>query len=353
VIDGEEASGCGKGNAVRTTFHGVREREVPCGQALMPLFVATASLKGNTMIAMEERPELVVRSGYEAELCVERTDILFHDVAGDRVRIEVTVHNAGLHRSAPTPMRIESAPLGAFVSWRPLTRLIVPPLEPGESRELTAEVKRPRPAPLGDFNRVPPKKLLTAVSSPDQPSRHPVTGFATMLFRKERPTRPSVGDFPGRASLAADLWDLAGRSQPYWAGNINVFIGIHAIERHRARALRVYPGRTNLAMFLVGDIGRRDAYGFELLGLAADWKAGLYDITNRRSLVVDPADAPIQERQWVESNGGLMVMLASRPPVGSKTGNLEVHVTRRSCQKSAIVEFNLDPGAQGTGCYFV
>jgi hypothetical protein len=76
-------------------------------------------------------------------------------------------------------------------------------------------------------------------------------------------------------------------------------------------------------------------------------------MTHSRSLVVDPADVPIEETQWVESNGGLMVMLATRPPVDCQTGDLEVHVTRRSCRKTAIVEFNLDPSAQGTGCYFV
>src|SRR6266851_6519720 len=113
------------------------------------------------LTVIEKSPELV-RSEYEAELLVERTDISFHDLAGDKVRIQVTVHNAGAHRSPPTPMRLESAPLGAFVPWQPLTRLLVPPLEPGESRELTTEVRRPRPAPLGDFNRLPPKRLLTA-----------------------------------------------------------------------------------------------------------------------------------------------------------------------------------------------
>ena len=46
-------------------------------------------------------------------------------------------------------------------------------------------------------------------------------------------------------------------------------------------------------------------------------------------------------------------MLATHPPVDCPAGNLEVHVTRRSFGKTAIVEFNLDPDAQGVGCYFV
>src|SRR5207253_6154558 len=154
----------------------------------------------------------------------------------------------------------------------------------------SAEVARPHPAPLGDFNRIPPKRLLTAVNFPERPSRQSGTGFVAMLnlFLRGRTARPSGLDLAGRASLAPDLWDLLGRSQPYWAGNINVFVGIHPVERHLARSLRVYPGRTNLAMFIVGSPGRRDAFAFELVGLTPDWKASLYDITNQRNLLVAP-----------------------------------------------------------------
>jgi len=306
------------------------------------------------MIVMENRPELNVRSACEAELRVERTDISFHDLAGDRVRIQVTVQNAGAHRSPLTPMRLESAPLGAFVPWQPLARMLVPPLEPGESRELSAEVTRPRPVPLGDFNRVPPNRLLTAVSAPGEASPQAGRGFVAVLnrLRGRRAVGPPRSDSAGRASLAPDLWDLLGRSQLHWAGNINVFIGNHAVERHLARALRIYPGRTNLAMFLVGGPGR-DAYAFELVGLSPGWKADLFDMKNRSNLLVNPADVPIEETQWVESNGGLVVMLAAQPPADCRTGNLEAQVTRRSCGKTAVVEFNLDPASQGTGCYFV
>ncbi len=307
------------------------------------------------MVVMEKRPELNVRSGYEAELRVERTEISFHDLTGDRVRVQVTVHNVGAHRSPPTAMRLESAPLGAFVPWQPLTQLLVPALEPGESRDLSTEVTRPHPTPLGDFNRVPPTRLLTAVNSPDQPSPQSGTGVGAILnlLRRGHKARSSSRDLADRPSLAPDLWDLLGRGQPHWAGNVNVFVGIQPVERHLARALRVYPGRTNLAMFIVGSPGRHDAFTFELLGLAADWQAALYDITNHGNLLVGPSDAPIEETQWVESNGSLLVMLATRPPADCTTGNLEVHVTRRAGRKAAIVEFNLDPTAQGTGCYFV
>jgi hypothetical protein len=47
----------------------------------------------------------------------------------------------------------------------------------------------------------------------------------------------------------------------------------------------------------------------------------------------------------------MMVVLAVRPRVVCENGNLEVHVKRRSSQKTAVVEFDLDPTAQGAGCY--
>ena len=152
-------------------------------------------------------------------------------------------------------------------------------------------------------------------------------------------------------SLAPDLWDLLGQGQPHWAGNINVFVGNRPVERHMARALRVHPGRTNLAMFMVGDSRRPDAFAFELAGLDASWKAALFDVTNGRSLVVGAATACIDQTQWVESSGNLLVMLATRPPDHCSVGNLQVHVTRRTNQQTAIVEFDLNPAAQGPGCY--
>ena len=187
------------------------------------------------MVVMEKRPELNVRSRSEAELRLDRTDISFHDAAGDRVRIEVTVHNDGWHRSTPTFLTIESAPFGAFVPWRPLTRLPVPALEPGESRVLRTEVARPRPAPLGNFNRVPPKRLLTAVSSPDQPP--PPNGRAGVLLwdllRRARTGSASGRDVAGKASLAPDLGDLLGHGQPHWAGDKTISGGIELERSYR------------------------------------------------------------------------------------------------------------------------
>ncbi len=302
------------------------------------------------MTVVEERPQLDLRSEYEADLQVDREDIVFQDLTGDRVRIQVTVRNRGAARSRPTPMRIESAPLGAFVPWRPLARLLVPALEPGEARQISTEAARPRPATLGDFDRVPPTRLLTAISSPEQPA--PSGNGLLNLFGRGRISRRSTGE-TGNRMLAPDFWDLTGRGQPYWAGNINVFVGARAVERHRARALRIHPGRNNMAMFVVGTPGRPDAYAFELSGLASDWNASLSDMSNQRSLVVNSSETSIEEMEWIDSKGFSMIVLTIQPPADCTAGKLEVHVTQRSDRKRAVVEFDLDPGAKGAGCYFV
>jgi len=308
------------------------------------------------MTVIENMPQVDLRSA--ADLRVDPKDISFHDLPADKVLIQVTVHNAGLQTSQPTPMRLESAPLGAFVPWRPLARLLVPAIEPGESRVLSTEATRPRPAPLGDFDRVPPKQMLTAVNSAEQPEPQPRPGdpfrvLHKLLWRQRTGATPVAKDSARKPSLAPDLWDLLGRGQPHWAGNINVFIGAQPVERHIAKALRIYPGRTNLAMFIVGDVRTPDAYSFELVGLPPDWNATLFDVTNRTQLLSRSEGVAIEETRWIESSGGLMVMLATQPPADCQAGNLQVQVTRRSSEKTAVVEFDLDPSAQGTGCYVV
>jgi len=204
---------------------------------------------------------------------------------------------------------------------------------------------------LGDFDRVPPMTVLKALSAvPDEPSPKPSAGVSALLnLMRGRANDSATAKSP---FLPADLWDLFGRAQPHWAGNINVFVGGRAVERHVAKALRIYSGLTNLAMFVVGGTGKRDAYMFDLVGLASDWVAALHDVTGSKTLVVRSSDRPVQEKQWVEAVSGMMlVMLAVRPPMICEEGKLQVHVTRRSCRKTAKVEFDLDPTAQGAGCY--
>jgi hypothetical protein len=229
--------------------------------------------------------------------------------------------------------------------------LPVPPIEPGGSFVVSTEAARPHPLTLGSFDRIPPTSVLTAISAPGESRQPDTTGEAMLNFFRGREAARRAGKSSAKTSLAPDLLEILGREQPHWAGNINVFVGNVAVERHLAKALRVYAGRPNMAMFLVGGARKPDAYAFEIAGLTADWKAALHDVTNARTLVVGSADSPIHETEWVEATGPLMIMLVVRPPEGCEEGNVEVHVTRQSSQKTAVVEFNLDPAAQGTGCY--
>jgi hypothetical protein len=308
------------------------------------------------MIAVEEKPELEIYPTLDSNLRIERTDISFQDLEAGRVRIRVQIHNDGASRSRPALLTLQSAPLGAFVPWHSLAVLSAPAIEPGESHELIVEVDRPQPTPLGSFDRVPPRKILSAVNSPDQPSP-PQKGIKALLdMVRQRQTRRSAtaGFAAVTGELAPDLWDLLGRGQPHWAGNLNVFVNQRSVEIHMAKALRVYAGRTNLAIFMVGGMGRPDAYSFEIVGSNPDWHAVLFDMTSSATLAVGPGESPIRGSEWVETTaGGMLVILATRPPDGCEEGNVEIQVRQRSSGATAIVEFSLDPSAQGTGCYAV
>jgi hypothetical protein len=283
--------------------------------------------------ALQQRCDL----GVQNDLQVERTDITFANVSLERVRIEVAVWNHGLDRSAPTHAVLMTAPLGAFVPWRRLAVLPVPAIESGESVVLQTVAPRTRAAPLGPPDGVPPRLLLTALGAADDRS-----GSA--------PDAPPASGWLG--TLPADLMDLMGRPNVHWAGNLNVFIGGKAVERHLAQALRVYPGRVNMAMFVVGS--GRDAYRFHVIGEGEDWDARLFDITDGRACTLDVSRfPPVVEGEWLEVPRQRMMMLALCPPRTCSRGTVEVHVEQRSSGQTAVVEFSLDPKAAGPGCYVV
>jgi len=147
--------------------------------------------------------------------------------------------------------------------------------------------------------------------------------------------------------------DLLARGNFYWAGNLNVFVGYKAVERHLARALRIYPGRTNLALFCVGS--GRDAYRFQLETNGQHWDAAIYDMSRARSLRIDRGQGRlVRFSEWVEvSRRAAFMVLAMCPPPDAVQAELSVHVTQRSTMKEAVVEFSLDARAAGPGCYAV
>jgi hypothetical protein len=270
-------------------------------------------------------------------LSLERNDINFANITPERVAIAVTLRNRGDQPSEERVAIVQAAPLGAFVPWRPLDAVLVPSLEPGESFTLRLEARRGKPAPLGPPDRLPPQRLLTALGAGDGDGRRAAA-------------RRRVG--AGAVELPADPIELMGRRNPHWAGNLNIFVNHKPVERHLAQALRIYPGRVNAAMFVVGQ--RRDQYRFSLAGDGADWDAALYDMAACTSLRHAPGHTdPVALNQWLPAEGMRLLMLAVVPPARCRQGTVEVHVEQRSTGRLAVVEFSLDAAAAGPGCYVV
>jgi hypothetical protein len=154
-------------------------------------------------------------------------------------------------------------------------------------------------------------------------------------------------------TLPINPLDLLVRGNVYWAGNLNVFIGHQAVERHAARELRILPDRTNIVMFFVGD-GKPDRYRFDLVGLDRRWEATLI-----RPTVDVPFTRTFSEGQtikpgcWVPIQQGRLLIMALRPPQHCQHAAVDVHVCRESTQQTAVVEFTFDARAAGPGCYVV
>jgi hypothetical protein len=166
--------------------------------------------------------------------------------------------------------------------------------------------------------------------------------FALLLGRQ--------ASVPSPRSLPDDPMQLLGRTSTHWAGNINVLIGQHAVERHMAQALRIYPGMTNLACFFVG--AQRDEYRFAVTGSGATGDATLYDLTGVHSPTATPMGV-IPQSQWVWIGGCHLILLALSVPSHCTSGSVDVHVCQRSTNREAVVEFSLDANAAGAGCYTV
>jgi hypothetical protein len=279
-----------------------------------------------------------------------RTDIEFFNVGANEVAIEIEVTNLSGRLSPPSSAVVMAAPFGAFVPWQPVVTLPVPRLAPGKVQLLRTTALAIQPEPLGSPDRVPPRRLLTALALEDDSPRK--------RSGKENTGRKAGADvlsnfMPGTRALPADLMKMILQSTPHWIGNINVMVGQTDVERHLARAVRVYPGRVNMAWFFVGSAGR-DAYAFRLEGVAEDWQARLFDMTARDSLVLDVNKNPeLAPEVWIETTHTRCMLLALQPPKSCPAGTIKVHVTQRSTGRTAVVEFSLDPRAAGRGCYVV
>ena len=264
----------------------------------------------------------------EFAVALEGIDIAFANAVRDQLNMEITLHG-GPQPSSPGVALIQAAPLGAFVPWTPLAFLPVPALEAGETHVLRLQAASPQPRTLGDPAKIPPHRLLTALGAEDEPKGPPAA----------------------TAPLPNDIFALLGHDNPHWAGNLNVFVNNQAVERHMAQALRIYPGRRNLAIFVVGS--GPDAYAFSLEGSGTAWNAGLHDLTGNSRISPPEPQCLIPLERWIPMNGMHVVMLSIRPPHGCGEGEVEVHVRQRSTGKKAVVEFTMDERGVGPGCFVV
>jgi hypothetical protein len=280
---------------------------------------------------------------------ISAAEIDFFTIAPHLVAIDIKVTNNADATSAPDTLELRAAPFGAFVPWQPLAAVTLPALAPGQAQYVRWRAAVRQPEPLGSPDGVGPRDLLTAFGLADDPPDKPGATRPENARQAAANTRPPQPVAP----LPAGLMDLLLQETPHWAGNINVLIGGTDVERHRARALRVYPGRLNMAWFIVGG-GAPDAYALRLRGVRTDWDAKLFDMTSRETLAVNSADSgAIASGEWIEAHGSRTLLLALRVPHRCEATAVAVQVTQKSTRREAVVEFSLDPRAAGRGCYTV
>jgi hypothetical protein len=216
------------------------------------------------------------------------------------IRIQLDFENPEHRPSRMVSAHVEVASFGAFLTWKPLTTVQVPPVPPwGRVRIATAG---------GD-------KALPTLASLTIPS------LARGLFRTG--TLKSFPDFFSRGS------------SPHFVGNLNVYVTrTQLVERHVGHAVGLRPGCQNLACFMVGD-GRRDRYTFTIGQSDPGWDLRLQGVE---------WDTPVE----IES---AMILLGIEPPRRAQSGHVSVLVHRGSTGQKVPVEFCLETHAAGAKCY--
>lgn len=226
-----------------------------------------------------------------------RESISWRTVSPGIVEIVVDLENPESEPTTPGDLVIETADLGAFVPFRPMTRIALGSLEPGERRRATARVARMQLA-------APPPVLQNMASFLAQ--------LATMQHLELEP----------------EVLDLLARSQ--WAGNLNVYFDRrpdHAVEVHRAFDLQVKATQPVAVMVDLPMDGT--LYGIEIRLSDPAWRAQVADPLGISLVVVHPPSA-----------------------AGSRV-RVTIEVTRRSDGKCVPVELSMETvaGDGGTlGC---
>ncbi|HLF94245.1 MAG TPA: hypothetical protein VJB14_12350, partial [Planctomycetota bacterium] len=185
-----------------------------------------------------------------------RQSISWRTVAPGRVEITVDLRNDGPEPTAPGELIIETAALGAFVPFTPVTRVAVGSLEPGGRRRVRTAVARAFLPGQGNF--------LPAMAD-------------------------SLRQMPGMTPQFLDLLQHAE-----WAGNVNVWFDRQperAVEVHRALGLQVRAGKP--VAIMVDLPLDRAGYRVDVRTSDPAWTAELATLTEAyHFLIVRPPDLP-------------------------------------------------------------
>jgi hypothetical protein len=199
---------------------------------------------------------LIARSSRLLYPVITRESISWRTVSPGIVEIAIDLENPESEPTTPGDLVVETAALGAFVPFRPVTRIALGSLEPGGRRRVTTRVAR------------------------------------TMLAA---PTAQNLGSVLAQAAqhlnVPAEILDLMTRSQ--WAGNLNVYFDrepARAVEVHRALDLQVKAAQPILVMV---DLPA-DKTQFNLETRLSDpaWRAQVVDVFGVSTVVVEPPAVP-------------------------------------------------------------
>ena len=306
------------------------------------------------------------------DLCVEREDINFYNLAPNRLRVEVTVHNRGYTPSRPETMQLQFAAFGAFVPWTPLQKLQVPQIRAGQSTLVSADALIREDGTLVATDggsqstaRDPSREtlrnlLLRRLGENSQTiSKEMIHKLRDQLYLRANPDNLTI---PGSAGL-----NLHKGRNMHWVGNINVLIGEVDVERHMARAFRIYPGAANRSVFFLGNKAG-ESHRFQLSGSGAWWPTELSQLGPSAfgSFAIGSKLSPDQGMEiepdvWVSANPTPLshgipygkIGVEIRPPEDATEGSINIEVCRKSDKRTAVVEFDFSKTAVGPGCYTV
>jgi hypothetical protein len=308
-------------------------------------------------------------------------------------------------------MMLQFAAFGAFVPWTPLQLLQVPRIRPGGSTLVSTEViicedgtllaedggaysedrKRYQDA-LRTIQNDEQLKTMSVWQVVARKVRNQLAENRVKRLRAQRETARKAqerasenrGLWLGDTSLAEfeELFDLEPADRPradlhqgrsvYWIGNINVLMGGIDVERHEARAFRIYPGKINRSWFFLGGPPRCST-SFEILGAGEGWSTRLYETKPDSSWSFrDHADLRrfcqglemetypgemIEPGKWARLGVCPMIAVEICPPPDATSSALAIQVLQRSpCGeevRKAVVEFDFSESAVGPGCHTV